>query len=231
MVVQNKQIRCIQELNNVHLSTKYLLNLVQEAVDVVSWVWGIPVLFVLLNLYSYEVLHIVPDALDCLMRPWQTSHQPWERVVKLQSGADQDSNMTRHFRKICSAKKHVNMLKPMVWIMMRSVEQHSITILSIVLKCCTCVQMEPSISRPLSNHSISFVNFLSPYSKRWPKTREQIMLETTLLMRRCGLNGFPSKFIRTFNVNCKFGVRQRPWQMCTSVYHSSIVLMLSFLPL
>lgn len=51
--------------------------------------------------------------------------------------------------------------------------------------------METSISKLEVNIVSSFPKFLSLYSKRWPKTRWQMMLAMTLLRMRCGPNGLP----------------------------------------
>lgn len=79
---------------------------------------------------------------------------------------------------------------------MYSVLVGNLSISSIALKHNTCAQVEVWIWSAWSNSSISFMNFSSPYSKRWPKTSWQMMLETALLMMRCGFTGFPSEFSR-----------------------------------
>lgn len=57
----------------------------------------------------------------------------------------------------------------------------------------TSAQTETSICRLWSNNLIRFLNFSSLYSKRWPKTSEQMMLETTLLRKRWGASGLPAQ--------------------------------------
>lgn len=67
-------------------SVTRLLNLIEEAVDVISRVRRVQVSLVLLNLLGNELVDFTVDFLQGLMRPWQTSHQPGEGIVELQSG-------------------------------------------------------------------------------------------------------------------------------------------------
>lgn len=53
----------------------HLLDLVQITVDVVSRGQSIQILFVLLQLFFYEVSYVLVDALHCLVWPRQTPHQ------------------------------------------------------------------------------------------------------------------------------------------------------------
>lgn len=57
----------------------------------------------------------------------------------------------------------------------------------------TSAQTEASICRLWSSNFSRFLNFSSLYSKRWPKTSEQMMLETTLLRKRWGASGLPAQ--------------------------------------
>lgn len=65
----------------------HLLDLVQVTVDVVSRDGGIQTVSVLLYLFFYEVSYILVDALQRLVWPRQTPHQPGKGVVKLWSEA------------------------------------------------------------------------------------------------------------------------------------------------
>lgn len=67
-------------------SVTRLLNLIEEAVNVISRVRRVQVSLVLLNLLGNELVDFTVDFLQGLMRPWQTSHQPGEGIVELQSG-------------------------------------------------------------------------------------------------------------------------------------------------
>lgn len=61
----------------------HLLNLNEEAVDVISGVGGVQVFLVLLNLFCYELVDFAVDFLQGMMRPRQTSHQPGKGIVEL----------------------------------------------------------------------------------------------------------------------------------------------------
>lgn len=63
----------------------------------------------------------------------------------------------------------------------------------LIIKFHTSAQTETSICRLWSNNLIRFLKFSSLYSKRWPKTSEQMMLETTLLRKRWGASGLPAQ--------------------------------------
>lgn len=67
-------------------SVTHLLNLIEEAVDVISRVRRVQVSLVLLNLLGNELVDFTVDFLQGLMRPRQMSHQPGEGIVELQSG-------------------------------------------------------------------------------------------------------------------------------------------------
>lgn len=63
----------------------------------------------------------------------------------------------------------------------------------IDMKFHTSAQTEDSICKLCSNNLIRFLKSSSLYSKRWPKTSEQMMLETTLLRKRWGASGLPAQ--------------------------------------
>lgn len=67
-------------------SVTHLLNLIEEAVNVISRVRRVEVSLVLLNLLGNELIDFTVDFLQGLMRPRQMPHQPGEGIVELQSG-------------------------------------------------------------------------------------------------------------------------------------------------
>lgn len=55
----------------------------EEAVDVISWVAGVQIRFMPLNLSPNECLQRCGAAEDAVVRPRQVFHQRWERIVQL----------------------------------------------------------------------------------------------------------------------------------------------------
>lgn len=55
----------------------------QEGVDVISWVAGVQIQLVLLDLCPDGCLQRSGAAEDAIVRPWQVFHQCWEGVIQL----------------------------------------------------------------------------------------------------------------------------------------------------